>query len=62
MSSIFDNVYNIIFTFFPSDLVSIPFFEFLINLLMFSFCSLLFAIFFIFPTVYVFLWLKNKMR
>lgn len=62
MNSIFDNVYNIIFTFFPADLVAIPFFEFLINVLMFSFCAWLFSIFFIFPATYVFKWLKDKLR
>lgn len=57
---IFEAVYDIIGIFFPAHLIEIPFFEFLINCLMFSFCCWLFSIFFIYPITIIFKWVKSK--
>lgn len=61
-NSILDPIYNIINVFFPSELVAIPFFNFLINLLVFTFCSILFYITFIWPILTFFKWIRKSIR
>lgn len=62
MTSITDAFYNIIGSFFPSALMEIPVFNFLINLFFFAFCCWVFALFFIFPLKAVWKWFKSHLR
>ena len=59
---IFDEIYNIINVFFPADLLAIPFFNFLTNMLFYAFCVFLFSIFFICPIWWTFKSIKRLLK
>lgn len=59
---IFDEIYNIINVFFPSTLLDIPFFSFLVNLLFFAFCCFIFCIFFVYPVWWTFKGIKRLLK
>lgn len=62
IESVLQPIYEVLMTFFPTALYEQPFFNFLINLLIFAFCCLLFAIFFIYPIVGIFKYIRNTIR
>lgn len=62
IDSVLDPIYDIISTFFPADLLSIPFFNFITNLLVYCFCLLIMYIFFVWPIISGFKWIRSKFR
>lgn len=54
INSILDPIYDILKTFFPTDLYNQPFFNFLINCFIFAFCCYIFYICFILPIKWLF--------
>lgn len=60
ITSIVDPIYDIIFSFFPTALLEIPFFAFLLNLFIFIYCCWIFSIFFLYPIKGAFNWIRSK--
>ena len=62
INSVLQPIYDSLMLFFPAELYQQPFFNFLINILIFSFCCLLFSICFIYPIVILFKTIKRSIR
>ena len=62
IDNVLQPIYDALMMFFPNTMYEQPFFNFLINIMIFSFCCLLFSICFIYPICGLFKYIRNIIK